>query len=140
MLLPQASGHSGEFARLACLSLKRAQDTRSNEDRLKVAKDRYEQKLRDATNPAERAEAKEDYEHLVKELSTIKKAQAGGGAGVGSNAASGEVENEGGLVEGSWQPKPSVNVVSIKEDKDKKKAALELQCAETEMAETVEAK
>lgn len=45
-----------------------AMNKRSKEERLRVAKEQYELKLRNASSPAARAEAKEDYEHLVKSI------------------------------------------------------------------------
>jgi hypothetical protein len=44
-------------------------ETRSLEDKIKVAKEIYAEKLKSATSPADRAQAKEDHENLIKKLS-----------------------------------------------------------------------
>lgn len=44
-------------------------EARSLEDKIKVAKDIYAEKLKSATSPADRAQAKEDHENLIKKLS-----------------------------------------------------------------------
>lgn len=44
-------------------------EARSLEDKIKVAKEIYAEKLKSATSPADRAQAKEDHENLIKKLS-----------------------------------------------------------------------
>ena len=46
---------------------------RSVEERLRVAKEMFDQKMRNASGPAERMEAKEDYEEFVKALKAERK-------------------------------------------------------------------
>ncbi len=56
-----------------------AHDGRSKAERLAIAKQNYERKMREARSPAERAEAKEDYEHFVREVEKEAGDASGGG-------------------------------------------------------------
>ncbi len=64
--------HAGWLAAQADKKSGRADASRSVDERLRVAKEMFDSKMRHASGPAERAEAKEDYDALVKALNAEK--------------------------------------------------------------------
>lgn len=104
-------------------------EARSLEDKIKVAKEIYAEKLKSATSPADRAQAKEDHENLIKKLSEsesldevskttlvsyIKKAAR----------SAAEAGNEAGFKAGKEQPKYNVSDETPTEIKRHKGIAL----------------